>query len=88
MINMPSAEELRQIGKYDLEKEMEKLRNILINEAKIGSNHLKLTSTGHNSSICAAILDNYDTIGPGLKELGYEINFTNNMKDIIIRWDK
>jgi hypothetical protein len=86
MLEMPSAEEMRQLGKYDLEKEMRKLRELIIENAKVGIDHIKISESGSYTSMVTAIKDNYDTVGPALRDLGYEINFTDNMKTIIIRW--
>lgn len=87
MINMPSAEQLRQLGRYDFEKEMEKFKKCIVDTAKTGEDHIEITKNCH-STLYDAIMDNYDKIGPYLKDLGYTINFTDNMQRIIIRWNE
>ncbi len=85
MINIPSAEQLRQLGRYDFEKEMENFKRLIVNTAKTGQDHVDITKD-HNLTLYDAIIDNYDKIGTYLKDLGYTINFTDNMSRIIIRW--
>ena len=87
MINIPSAEEMRQLGKYDLEKEMENFKRLIVNTAKTGQDYVDIAKD-HNLTLYNAIMDNYDKIGPHLKDLGYTINFTDNMQRIIIRWNE
>jgi len=85
MINIPSAEEMKQLSRYDLEKEMENLRDSIISRAKNGFSDLTIESY---HSTYKPIMDNYDKIGPYLRDLGYTVNFTDNMSKIIIRWNE